>query len=83
MLNKKREPKKTWYWVPFVGAIVMSILLVLQVNYLKTPKRIYWTPPDTGDLLRATWYGIVMIIIFTIQGINGLYQYKKQKGKNE
>lgn len=36
--NKEREPKKTWYWVAFTGAIFVFIIAVLQVIYMKTPK---------------------------------------------
>ncbi|MGM0844931.1 MAG: hypothetical protein ACQEUT_08135 [Bacillota bacterium] len=83
MPNNKREPKKTWYWVPFTGAILITIIVVTQVIYMKTPKVGPWASPDTGDLLRAVGWGAVMVFLFILQGINGLYQYKKQKEKIE
>ncbi|MET3696546.1 hypothetical protein ABID53_000865 [Bacillus oleivorans] len=63
--------------------MIISIIVVSEIIYLKTPKVGVWNPPDTEDIMREVVWGVLMVIIFTLQEVNGLYQYNKQKSKRD
>ncbi|SES25428.1 hypothetical protein SAMN04487944_12816 [Gracilibacillus ureilyticus] len=75
----RKKAKRSWYLVPFTGALFIALFSFLQVIYLRKPKAGPWSLPDEHVFLIPVGMGSLFFVFFVVLGCFGLYYYKKEK----